>query len=87
MAGEDYKQILTELVQKQMVVLGPNIALDKARQVAGLSLSDQGAVLAITGEPKMVLKALAEEYILLSGPVAKMTLASLMEKYPSIKGL
>jgi hypothetical protein len=87
MAGEDYKQIITELVQKQMVVLGPNIALDKARQVAGLSLSDEGAVLDITGDPKMVLKALAEEYIALSGPVAKMTLASLMEKYPSLKGL
>ncbi len=82
---EDYKKILTELIQKQMVVLGPNIALDKARHAAGLNVSDGGAVLELSGDPQMVLKAVAEEYIELSGPVAKMTLASLLAKYPSVK--
>jgi hypothetical protein len=29
---EEYKKMLSDLIQKQMVVLGPNIALDKARK-------------------------------------------------------
>jgi hypothetical protein len=45
MADEQYKQMLTDLIKKQMVVLGPNIALDKARKVSGLKISDDGNVM------------------------------------------
>ena len=84
---EEYKKLLTELIQKHMVVLGPNIALDKARQVPGLKVADNGSVIELSGDGQMVLKAVANEYIALSGAVAKMTLASLLKKYPDIKGL
>lgn len=84
---DEYKKMLTDLIQKQMVVLGPNIALDKARKVAGLKVSDDGTVMDMDGDPQMVLKGVANEYMALSGQIAQMTLNSLLEKYPQVKGL
>lgn len=83
----EYKKMLTDLIQKQMVVLGPNIALDKARKVPGVKVSDDGSVLDMDGDPQMVLKGVANEYMNLSGQIAQMTLNSLLEKYPQVKGL
>lgn len=84
---EEYKKMLTDLIQKQMVVLGPNIALDKARKIAGVQVSDNGTVLDISGDPQLVLKGVANEYMVLSGQIAQMTLNTLLEKYPTVKGL
>jgi len=84
---EEYKQMLTDLIQKQMVVLGPNIALDKARKVPGLTITDDGSVMEIDGDPQLVLKGVANEYMQLSGQIAQMTLNSLVEKYPTLKTL
>jgi len=85
--GEEYKKMLTDLIQKQMVVLGPNIALDKARKVSGVKINNDGSVLDISGDPQMVLKGVANEYMTLSGQIAQMTLNSLLQKYPLVKGL
>ena len=84
---EEYKKMLTDLIQKQMVVLGPNIALDKAKKIAGLKVTDDGTVLDMDGDPQAVLKGVANEYMALSGLIAQMTLNTLLEKYPTIKGL
>jgi hypothetical protein len=83
---EEYKKMLTDLIQKQMVVLGPNIALDKARKVAGAKISDNGSVLDISGDPQMGVKGIANEYMALSGQIAQMTLNTLLEKYPTVRG-
>lgn len=82
---EDYQSLLSDLVKKQMVMLGPAVALSRARKIGTLSLTDEGNVTAIAGEPKAALDALAGEYMNLSGQIAKATLASLLEKYPQIK--
>ena len=84
---EEYKKMLSDLIQKQMIVLGPNIALDKARKVPGLKINDDGTVMDISGDAQMVLKGVANEYMELSGKIAQMTLNSLVEKYPTVKGL
>lgn len=84
---DQYRKMLTDLIQKQMVVLGPNIALDKAKKVPGLKVADDGQVLDMDGDPQMVLKGVANEYMTLSGQIAQMTLNSLLEKYPEVKGL
>lgn len=84
---EEYKKMLTDLIQKQMVVLGPNIALDKAKKIAGLKVTEDGTVLDMDGDPQAVLKGVANEYMALSGQIAQMTLNTLLEKYPTLKGL
>lgn len=80
-----YQQILTDLIKKQMVMLGPNVALAQARQVPGLLVSDEGVVTAISGNPQETLSAVAKKYLALSGQIAQMTLDSIIAKYPGVK--
>lgn len=82
---EDYLALMTDLVKKQMIMLGPTVAVTKARKVSALTVSDDGQVMAIAGEPKAALEKLASEYMSLSGAIASTTLKALLEKYPSIK--
>lgn len=84
---ESYKKMLTDLIKKQMLMLGPNIALDKARKVPNLVISDEGEVLDMAGDPRVVLKGVANEYMALSGQIAQMTLNTLLEKYPGIENI
>ena len=82
---EEYLSLLSDLVKKQMVMLGPGVAIDKARKVASLTVAEDGQVSAISGDPHAALDQLAKEYMNLSGQIAQATLASLLEKYPNIK--
>lgn len=83
----NYKKMLSDLIKKQMVMLGPNIALDKARKVLGLKVDDAGEVLDMDGDPRQVLKGVANEYMALSGQIAQMTLNTLLEKYPGVQNI
>lgn len=80
-----YQQILTDLIKKQMVMLGPNVALGQARKVSGLTVGDDGTVTGLAGNPQEVLSAVAKQYMALSGQIAQMTLESIIAKYPGIK--
>jgi hypothetical protein len=81
----EYRKLLTEFIQKQMVVFGPNIALEKARGVPGLSLNDDGSVLDISGDAELVLRSVASAYATLSGQISQTILNELFTKYPSLK--
>ncbi len=82
---DDYKMILTEIIQKQIVILGPQIAVLKARNVPGLIVDDQGKVSDIKGQESDVLQKLIDEYVALSGEIVRNAVNSIFEKYPSIK--
>ena len=82
---EDYKSMLTEIIQKQVVILGPQIAVLKARNVAGMSVSDEGVVTEVTGPEQVVLQKLIDEYVSLSGEIVRNAVDSIFKKYPSIK--
>lgn len=82
---EDYKSMLTEIIQKQVVILGPQIAVLKARNVAGLTVTDQGLVTEVSGSEQVVLQKLIDEYVSLSGEIVKNAVDSIFKKYPSIK--
>lgn len=84
-ATEDYQALLADLVKKQMVMLGPSVAIGKARKVGALTVTDSGEVSAIAGDAQAALRELARQYMALSGQIAQTTLASLLEKYPEIK--
>jgi hypothetical protein len=81
----DYKQMLTEIIKKQIVILGPQIALLKARGVEGLKVSDDGTVLEVNEPEQLVLQKLIDEYVALSGEIVKNAVNSIFEKYPSIQ--
>ena len=82
---EDYQSLLTDLIKKQMVMLGPNVALGTARKVNGLTVSEDGSVTDIIGDPQTVMEGVANSYMSLSGQIAQMTLKTILEKYPGLK--
>jgi len=78
----DYKQILTEVIQKQMVILGPSITLAKARNVKGLTVADDGTVVNMVGQPQELIQGLIDQFVQLSGLIVKKTMEPLLSIYP-----
>lgn len=81
----DYQGLMTDLVKKQMVMLGPGVAISTARKVSALTVADDGQVTAIASDPQSALSQLVQQYMNLSGQIAQATLTSLLEKYPDIQ--
>jgi hypothetical protein len=82
---EDYKNLINDILAKQAVVLGQDIVMIKAKNVPGLSLTADGKVDELTGNPEEVLQKLVDEYIALSGQIVKNILNPVFAKYPEIK--
>ncbi len=62
---DEYKKIFTEIIKKQAVILGPVIAVLKARNVPGLKITEGGEVTDISGNEQMLLHKLIDEYVAL----------------------
>ena len=84
---EQYKEMMSEIISKQAVILGPEIAVMRARGVEALSISDEGVVLDITDDEKVVLQKLIDVYVELSGEIVKNALGTVFSKYPAIEGV
>ncbi|MFA6272367.1 MAG: hypothetical protein WC693_04685 [Patescibacteria group bacterium] len=82
--GEEYKNIMSEMIKKQIVILGPDIAIMKAKNVTELTINPDGEVTEINGEPQVALQRLIDEYVALSGLIVKKTMEPLLAKYPSV---
>lgn len=82
----DYKKLFTQLVQKQILVLGPDITIAKAKNVPGLTIDEAGNVVNITGDPQQLLQALINQYVELSGMIVKKTMESILTSYPGMMG-
>lgn len=80
----DHKQLLTDVIKKQIIVLGPDITLAKARNVQGLTVSDDGTVTNISGDPREVTQKLIEQFMELSGLIVKKTMEPLLANYPTL---
>jgi hypothetical protein len=84
-SAENYKNLISEIIHKQMDILGSEIAIRKAKNVSGLKVNDAGEVSQISGDPTQVLQKLIDEYISLSGEIVKNILGPVFAKYPDIK--
>lgn len=84
---EEYQKLLSEVIKKQIIILGPDITLAKARAVAGLTVSDDGTVTHITGDPKTALQQLIDEFVGLSGLIVKKTMEPLLGNYPGLANM
>jgi len=80
-----YISLISEIIAKQAVILGSDIAILKARNVLGLAINDSGKVIDIKGNPSDVVEQLIDEYVQLSGQIVKSALSSIFTKYPDIK--
>ena len=84
---ELYKALMTEIIQKQSVILGPQIAILKARNVPSLVIGHSGQVTDIKEDPRTALQSLVDEYVKLSGQIVKNALGSIFIKYPQVEGI
>ena len=82
---QQYRDIISEVIAKQSIILGPEIAVLKARSVRGLTVADTGEVIGIDGDPGTILQELIDAYVALSGQIVKSALASIFTKYPGIQ--
>ena len=82
---DSYKNLINEIIAKQIVILGPDIVLLKAKTVSGLKLDSEGMVESLTGDPQTVLQTLVNEYIGLSGLAMRGVISAIVTKYPDIK--
>lgn len=80
-----YKELLSDIIAKQIVILGPEIAVLKARSISGLNISDGGKVLDFSGDPNELVEKLVDAYVDLSGQIVKSALISVFRKYPELK--
>jgi len=81
---QEYTALIGEIIKKQTVILGPQIAIVKARSVPGLIVDDAGNVTSVGGDPKEALQKLVDQYVELSGQIVKNALASIFAKYPHL---
>ena len=81
---QQYIGLISEIIKKQSVILGPEIAILKARSVAGLIVEDDGKVTNVGADPKDTLQNLIDQYVELSGQIVKNALSSIFAKYPNI---
>lgn len=77
-SAADYKQLLSEVIKKQIVILGPDITLSKARNVKGITVADDGTVTNLEGSPQEVTQALIDQFVQLSGLIVKKTMEPLL---------
>lgn len=76
--------MLTDAIRKQMIILGPQITLIKARNVHSLTISDDGAVVGINGNPQTIVTQFLEQFRDLSAPLVKKTMQPLLSTISSI---
>lgn len=70
-ANSDYNTVLTNFLKKQIAILGPGITLSKARTVEGITITEDGSVTDIKGDPKEITKKLVAQFMELSGLIVK----------------
>jgi len=80
--NQDYKKLLTDVIKKQIVILGPQITLAKARNVKGLTIADDGTVTEMQGPPQELIQSLIDQFVQLSGLIVKKTMEPLLSAYP-----
>lgn len=82
---DQYQKLLSEIIAKQAIILGPEIAVLKARSVEGITINDKGEVTSVDGDPKEALQKLVDAYVSLSGQIVKSAMIPLFNKYPDIE--
>ncbi len=79
-----YAALISEIIKKQSLILGPEIAVLKARSVPGLMVDNDGKVTGVGDNPTDTLQSLVDQYVELSGLIVKNALGSIFAKYPDI---
>ncbi len=72
------KQVISELIRKQMAILGQEITMARVRNVPAIEIDSGGQVVSIQGDPQAVLADLINQFVELSGLIVKKALESII---------
>lgn len=75
---EDQKKVFSEVIKRQMAILGPDITFAKVRNVPGIQIDAVGNVTALNGDPQALLQQLINQFVELSGLIVKKTMESIL---------
>ena len=75
------KETIQEVIKKQSIILGPDIAILKAKEVNGLVLDNTGKVISVSGDELNVLQNLIDQYVSLSGEIIRKAMEPLLQKH------
>jgi len=82
---QQYLSLLSEIIAKEMMILGPDMAILTAQSIDGLVVDKNGVVTDIVGYEADAVKKMIDEYQKISGVAADEVINSIFEKYPQIK--
>lgn len=74
----DYASILSEFLQRQIIIFGPQVVHAKIAEINGLSCDKDGVVKKIEGEPQVVLQKVVDTLGELSDYAVKTVLDSVV---------
>jgi|ERR1700722_1820584 len=73
-----YQKLLNDAIRRQITILGRHIVLMKVRNIPGVTVSDDGTVLGMSGKPENVALLFIEQFRELSSPLVKKTMQPLL---------
>jgi hypothetical protein len=77
---EQAERTISEIVKKQMTILGSEVAYRQANSVAGLTVQRNGEAKITSREPVAVIEALTASYVELIGPVVRNTIDPILKR-------
>lgn len=82
---QEYAQLITQIIKKQIAILGPDVAVLKAQKVEGLEVDQEGNVEKLDQEGQKTLQKLIDQYVGLSGQIVKSAIKPLLADYPNLE--
>lgn len=79
---ENNKRIFSEVIKRQIAILGPDITLAKVKNVPGIEVNSTGEVVNLQGDPQVLLQELINQFVELSGLIVKKTMESILATHP-----
>lgn len=78
------QQVIDEVIQKLMVVLGPDITFTKIRHHKGIVVNKAGKVIGYKENPSEVLQSLTYSFLELSPFVVGRVIEGIVKQHPNI---
>lgn len=75
---KDYHSVLTDLIRKQMLILGPTFPIKQARLIKGLKIADNGTVLETSIDPKIILNEFISQSLNVSETLVELSMMPLI---------
>ena len=84
-----YKEVLTAIIQRFIVLIGNELALRLARRVYGVHVEEDGTVTRYQGDGMIVIQGVVLEYMTLLGPevlaLSQRAITPTKERNPDVK--